>query len=208
MLFALTLLLVVPAALPVATADSGRRFKTIARTFTQADGITIDPAPNAVGPVAPYPSSLIVSGIKRGRIEKIYLTLYGFSHQNPRDVDILLVKRDAGSRTAVVLSDIGGEAIAETNLTLTLADKAAGPLPADGSLDSGIFRPTNADLSSDVFPAPAPAIDTNSALDTFDGLTPNGEWRLFVVDDAAGNTGSIDAWELRMKVKVRTNHKR
>jgi hypothetical protein len=201
-LLVLTLLLLIPVALPVSTADSGKRFKIVSRTFTQADGITIDPAPNSFGPVDPYPSSRTVSGLRKGRIKDVDLTLRQFSHQNPRDVDILLVKGKADPTSATVLSDIGGEEMPETNLTLTLDDEAANPLPADNSLDSGTFQPTNIDLSSDNFPSPAPPRDGNG-LALFNGLDPNGEWRLFIIDDSADDTGSIDSWKLEITARVR-----
>ena len=41
----------------------------------------------------------------------------------------------------------------------------------------------------DVWPAPAPAGPYSTGLSAFDGTDPNGEWRLFVIDDADGNKG-------------------
>ena len=61
---------------------------------------------------------------------------------------------------------------------------------------SGTFRPTNVG-TGDTFPAPAPAAPYGAALSDFNGTTPNGTWRLLVVDDAGGDLGSIGGgWSL------------
>ena len=49
----------------------------------------------------------------------------------------------------------------------------------------------------DAFPAPAPAGTYGTSLDVFNGLAPNGTWRLYVVDDQANDVGAIGAgWVL------------
>jgi hypothetical protein len=80
------------------------------------------------------------------------------------------------------------------NVTLTFSDAAASGLPA--TIVTGTYRPTN-NTAGDPFPAPAPAGSYGVALSTFIGTNPNGDWRLFVVDDLGGDVGSIaSGWSL------------
>jgi hypothetical protein len=193
--------------------DRKRKTRTVTRTvrgpvtqtFTSTGLITIPAgAPGATkGDANPYPSAIEVSGLPNGVITDVDLLLQDFSHAVPEDVDILLSAPDG--RHALVMSDVG-RIFRVVNIDLTLDDEAAAPLPQT-ELDSGAFRPT--DVSSagqppDAFTAPAPTLDGSVALSTFDGADPNGTWRLFVTDDASGDTGDLRAWALRITTEVDT----
>ncbi len=91
-------------------------------TFTNATAITISPSDGAV---SPYPSEIVVSGLS-GSIVDVNVTLHGFTHTYPDDVDILLVS--PSGQNLLVLSDVGGST-AVTGLNLALDDAAADPLP-------------------------------------------------------------------------------
>ena len=71
------------------------------------------------------------------------------------------------------------------DITITLDDEAAAPIPFFGPLVSGTFMPTNGTAGgADNFPAPAPTpLSLNSSLSVFNGTNPNGQWKLFVLDD-------------------------
>ena len=56
-------------------------------------------------PAAPYPDNINVSG-QPSLIAGVEVTLTGFSHQVPIDVDILLV--GPGGQNVVLMSDVGG----------------------------------------------------------------------------------------------------
>ena len=141
-------------------------------------------------PANPYPSSINVAGVL-GTVSKVTATITGFSHTFPSDVDILLV--GPGGQKVLLLSDAGGSTDA-VNANLTFDD--AGPL-VGATIVSGTFRPTNVTATGDVFPAPAPAAPYGSALSAFNGLSPNGTWSLYVVDDAGLDAGSIaGGWSL------------
>ena len=57
------------------------------------------------------------------------------------------------------------------------------------------------------YPAPAPIPIGATRLATFDGINPNGEWQLFVADDAGGDTGQlVEGWSITIKAKVRTRN--
>src|SRR5678816_4462236 len=92
---------------------------------------------------------------------------------------------------AILMSDVGGGADV-TGVDLTLTDGAP-PLPNSGPLVSGVFSPTNIS-GSDAWPAPAPVASGSSALSQFNGSDPNGDWKLFVVDDSHVDQGSMTGW--------------
>jgi subtilisin-like proprotein convertase family protein len=95
-------------------------------------------------------------------------------------------------RSVVLMSDVGG-ANPVSNLSLTFDDTAAGFLPDNAPLASGTYKPTDFE-PGDAFPAPAPpGAPTGNKLGTFFNDQAVGEWKLFAVDDAGNNTGSISA---------------
>jgi subtilisin-like proprotein convertase family protein len=140
-------------------------------------------------PSNPYPSNINISGVT-GTVTKVTATLRGFSHTFPGDVDILLVAPNG--QKIILMSDMGSGTDA-VNTNITFDDTA----PAIGAaVVSGTFRPTNSG-TGDVFPAPAPAAPYGSTLSVFNNLSPNGNWSLYVVDDAGTDVGSISGgWSL------------
>lgn len=143
------------------------------------------------GAATPYPSNIVISGAS-GTITKVRATLTNFNHTFPGDVDILLV--GPGGQKMILMSDVGG-GVDAVNVTLTFDDA----FPAIGStVVSGTFRPTNSG-TGDTWPAPAPGGPYGSTLSVFNGTSPNGTWRLYVVDDAAGDVGNFNGgWSLNI----------
>jgi subtilisin-like proprotein convertase family protein len=198
----------------------GKNQRNVTKTFNNDVAISIPDARVIAtdGPANPYPSPITVSGIKQGRVVDVNLTLRGFSHTFPADVDLLLVAPDGTN--ALVMADAGESnpdgAEEVVNLTLTLDDEAAQPLPVEALLTSGTFRPfdggtpgPNGDLSA--FPAPAPSPGGAVALSTFDGINPNGEWQLFVLDDEEDDAGAFaQGWSLEItaSTKTKSQHKK
>ncbi|MBC8172308.1 MAG: proprotein convertase P-domain-containing protein, partial [Chitinophagales bacterium] len=119
--------------------------------------------------------------------------LMGFSHTRLDDVDILLVSPNG--KGVEILSDAAFGATAN-NVNITFDDSASGTV-VGSTVTTGTYRPTDsAESSVDTFPAPAPlrpyhAVTGTNALSNFNGFSPNGDWRLFVVDDLSTNSGSI-----------------
>jgi subtilisin-like proprotein convertase family protein len=151
-----------------------------------------NPAPIAIpnsGAATPYPSNIVVSGLT-GTVTKVTATLNALSHTFPGDVDVLLV--GPAGQNVVLMSDVGGTNDA-VNVTVTFDDTAP---PIGTSVVNGTFRPTNSG-TGDPFPSPAPAGPHGSVLSAFNGVNPNGTWRLFVVDDAGGDLGQYaGGWSL------------
>ncbi len=150
--------------------------------FCNAGAITI----NASGAATPYPSTIAVAG-QPAAVTDVNVRLIGMNHTWPDDIDILLVGPEG--QNLIIMSDVGGSADL-VNVDLTFDDAAAGLLPDESLIASGTYRPTNIG-GSDTFPAPAPAPSAATTLGTFNGSNPNGNWSLYVVDDAAGDSGTI-----------------
>lgn len=158
------------------------------RAYAQTEEDVVVPL---LGTSTPYPSLLNVYGVS-GPIQSLSMQIT-LAHAAPNDLDILLVSPD--NRGLVVMSDVGGTA--PVNVSISLSDAAAQPIPTTLPSSGGIFsyRPTNVG-TSDSFASPAlkPPYLTNFA--GFAGGPPNGTWRLFVVDDQSLNSGTITRWQL------------
>jgi hypothetical protein len=176
--------------------------ESVTQTITNSTGITIP----EVGKSNPYPSSIVVSGFANGTITDVNLTIKGFGHNVPDDVDILLAASQIPGQNAIVMSDSGGFVEPVSDLTITLDDQAAADLPTSEGLDKGPFRPTN-NTGLDQFPD-APTPTKNVALGAFNGANPNGTWQLFVVDGFDGSTADGDSgtisggWSLTITAQV------
>jgi subtilisin-like proprotein convertase family protein len=147
-----------------------------------------------------YPAPIAVSGLS-GPVTDVDVTLHGLTHTYPKDLDVLVV--GPGGQRALVMSDVGGfDPVA--GLDLVLDDDAASSLPVN-SAQSGTFRPTDSDVDADAgdtddfIGEPGSTAGDGSALSVFDGTDPNGTWKLYVVDDAADDTGAIaGGWSLHI----------
>lgn len=144
------------------------------------------------GSASPYPSTISVSGVT-GTVNRVVVQLFGFNHTFPGDVDVLLV--GPGGQRIILMSDVGSS-FDTVNVNLTFDDTATASLPASALITSGTYRPTNSG-TGDTFAAPAPAAPYGSLLADFNGTNPNGNWQLYVTDDAGGDIGSFaGGWSL------------
>ena len=162
------------------------------QTFSNSNYIGL---PDILATSAPYGTAINISGVS-GVISNLKVSLSGFSHTAPSDIDILLVSPNG--KGLIVMSDAGSGTT--TNVNLTFDDAAATTI--NSSIVSGSYKPTdqNGEGTPDTFPAPAPFrpyYQNNQPLSSFNGFSPNGEWRLYVVDDNPTNAGSISGgWSL------------
>jgi subtilisin-like proprotein convertase family protein len=148
----------------------------------------------AVGPAVPYPSNINVSGLT-GTITKVRVTLQGFIHSFPDDLDIILVGPTGAN--VMLMSDAGGSLdLLAANVTFDQA--AAVAIPDSTQISSGSYLPGNYVGGTDAFPVPAPAGPYGTTLDVFNTTAPNGTWSLYVVDDTGGDQGGINAWSLEI----------
>src|SRR3954447_6165148 len=164
----------------------------------------------------PYPSTLQVSGVQ-GTVTDVDLVLNGMADVALADLDLLLV--GPGGQRAVVMSDDGTfTPLPQINLVLddeanysmlSMPGASMDSLPADmvrqlpmPAMFSATFRPRDFDeagAAPDLFSAPAPdTTGVGSALSVFDGTDPNGQWRLFVMNDGWHAGGWLSSWSLRL----------
>src|SRR5262249_54443414 len=95
-----------------------------------------------------------------------------------------------------------GANVPADNLRLTFRDSASAPIPANGPLASQAYQPANYAPASLSLPPPAPAGPYATFLSSFDGLNPNGDWKLYILDDTYPDGGTIDpGWQLHMELK-------
>jgi subtilisin-like proprotein convertase family protein len=174
-----------------ARARSTRPALAAPGTFDNTEPISV-PATGTSGAAGPYPATIAVSG-EVGLIAKVTVTLSDITRGFLADLNVLLVA--PSGQSVVLLSDAGLTPPDEpgvANVTLTFDDAAAVPSSDVAQITSGTYRPTDVALGDpDVFPSPAPAPPRGAGLSAFDGQDPNGTRSLYVVDQYAGDSGTI-----------------
>jgi subtilisin-like proprotein convertase family protein len=155
-------------------------------------------APGAIsipsyGNAFPYPSTQLVSGLA-GSIENVSVTLLGFSHTFPDDLDILLV--NPAGQSVVLMSGAGGAA-SMNGINLTFDDTAATFLPDETVITDGTYKPSR--YFDPDFPRPPPRSPYGTTMSALNGSSPNGVWKLFVVDANPEDAGTIaSGWRLNI----------
>jgi subtilisin-like proprotein convertase family protein len=164
-------------------------------TFSSPSAISIPES----GQASPYPSSIAVGGLS-GQVQKATVTLLGFSHTCPHDVDVLLVGPSGADSILFARLGPGLGCPDSTNADLTFDQGSGGTVPYPPV--NGTYKPTQGETPSP-FAAPAPAGPYPVTLDGFNGTEPNGTWKLFVQDDFGGDSGSISGgWSLTLNGPV------
>ena len=138
-----------------------------------------------------------MSGLPTNGVTVSSVSINGFSHTYPNDVDILL--RSNNNTNVILMSDIGSTASGSGNNAVNLNyvfEDGSPAMTANSTNPSGSYRPTNSG-STDDFPSPGPgSVDqSNPTLSSFSG-DPNGTWNLFIRDDTNQDGGSITSWSI------------
>jgi len=154
----------------------------------------------------PFPSTNFVQNLN-GTVSGVEVTLVGFQHQHPADVDVLLVSPDGVG--VVLMAHAGGVTNTPAGgVRLTFDQSSQNILSATNALVTGTYQPTNfVGALSFAPPVPAgnPAGVYSNSLAAFLGGHPNGTWSLFVMDDTVDNailsntSGTIDNWILSLQ---------
>ncbi len=167
-------------------------------TFTNPTGS--GPIPD--GPAgAAFSQTINVSGLG-GDVVDVSITITGLTTSNPDDLDFLLVGPD-GVHNLEFWSDVGGN-LDITNLTFTIADFGTSTLSDNGPLAAGTLRAADYTITeANSFFGPTFTINHptgNGGIATFAsafaGITPNGNWTLYVRDDEAADIASFTSWSL------------
>lgn len=145
------------------------------------------------GPANPYGSAFRVSGVK-GFITDVNLILKGFRHDRPSDVAVML---SHAGRASVVMRGAGDD-IPVRDANILLNDQATVAIPDTAAIEGGrAYKPFDYDTTNAAFGGGAPGASTGSpALSVFNGLSPNGDWVLWVRDNKATINGSLAGWQL------------
>jgi hypothetical protein len=147
----------------------------------------------------PYSSNILVTDRGGSKVQKLTVQLNNLTIPRGQEMDFMLV--GPGGQAFLIASD-AGNSTAISGVTISLDDDAALALPST-TLTSGTFRPTDVSAGpADTFPAPAPAsfnrpapAGTSTFASVFAGVTLNGNWALYAVDDGlGGGTGTIGGW--------------
>lgn len=147
------------------------------------------PATGTSGIASPYPMTRDVPAGDT-LITDLDVVLEGVFHQNPDDLDMLLV--GPTGKSMVLMSDACGSFDVNAYGWI-FDDEAFDPIPDGGSgNDCGTtsWRPRDYEVG-DVYPAPAPLGPHSSSLSGYDLTSPSGQWRLFVRDDTSSNVGFL-----------------
>lgn len=167
-----------------------------------ASALTLGPYPGSApvnlpssGNGSPYPATLNL-GNTWGGISSMTVQV-NVSHSFAGDIDLALVS-PRGQSMILMSDNCGAQAL--SGMSFTFNDSAASELPGTATCTSGTFKPSNfASSNPDVFPAPGPASPA-STLSAFTGTNPTGTWSLFAVDDASGDSGVINSWNLTFEI--------
>jgi len=153
------------ATVAVASAQAA----TITTNYSNPQTIVI----NDNQPASPYPSPIAVSNLTGGDITSVTVSLNGFRHTYPNDVDVFMVA--PGGQQVSLMPRAGGSAdVSNVNLTFTAASTATLGTP----ITSGTY-------GANLTPLNGPA------------LAQNGTWQLFVRDVVGIDVGAFDGgWTL------------
>jgi hypothetical protein len=160
-------------------------------TFVNNDTILIPGGPGSI-----YPSIINVSGVL-GVVSDLNVTVSSITHTFSDDLDILLV--GPNGLNVMLMAGAGGSTVL-VNAQFTFDDQAGQLMPNTlPPLISGTYQPSNYEPLQGM-PLPAPQGPYGSLLSAFNGMNPNGQWKLYVADDGAGDTGSMQGWSLQFNV--------
>jgi subtilisin-like proprotein convertase family protein len=196
---------------PVGLYDVTFHAADVSGTNSATVYITVEPEPiyvyatnsaaitlNDNGPASPYPSTIQINGAE-GVVKNVRVTLDGFSHTYPSDMDILLV--GPGGQKGALMAGVGGGSPV-TDVTLSFTDQAENMVGTP--LTSGDWQPSG--NLADLMPAPAPGLPYPTTLTNFNGTSPNGTWSLYAVDLFGEDSGAISrGWSLQLQVVILTN---
>jgi hypothetical protein len=172
--FSLPLILAAAGIVVVSASASPSETKE----FTNSSVIALGPA-CASAEASPYPLPISVFGMA-GTVTKVTVTLSNFTTSgSPDRIRILLVSPD--STKSVLLMAAAGGTNDVSGINLIFDDKGI-PLPENGQiLSDTLYEPTSyQSQSASTFDPPAPNPPFGTLLSEFNGIVPDGQWKLYV----------------------------
>jgi subtilisin-like proprotein convertase family protein len=185
-------------------SEDGGTISSWSLEITTDESELVVPGTGTVGTASQYPLTKTFATPPGKVVSDVDYEAFDFHHTFPDDVDMLLAGPRRGAAT-LLMSDACGF----TNplgISWLFDDEAAGPLgdSAGAACEVEERRPSNFEAEPDAFPAPAPGGPYGTSLSVFDGLE-GGQWQLFVVDDAAQDSGFIGELELFVTTRDAAN---
>jgi M6 family metalloprotease-like protein len=142
------------------------------------------------GNATPYPATIDIAGVS-GTVLAFRVKLNGITHTYGDDIDAFLVAPDG--QVCALMSDAGGS-FGLVGVDVVFDDTAATAIPDATAITSGSYLPANHGGTESLPPGGVGTIGTNLLAVTSGGV--NGQWKLFVTDDASGDSGTIASWAI------------
>jgi hypothetical protein len=183
-------------AVPAGAGAETRQFVNTDQQFPTGGALN-------VGPSASYPSTISVDGLD-GTVTKVRVTVFLAGSANADDIDMAIAGPN-GQQVMLMSDSCGAAPLSDTTL---IFDDAAQTFVPDGASCPGFqtstYKPSNYEAPTDdfsVFGGPPPPY--LNALSFLAGGSPDGVWRLFVLDDnaGAGSGFGIIGWALTLEVE-------
>jgi hypothetical protein len=199
-------LLCAPVAL-LALGSSAVSANAETHSFTKIGNLSPSEIGATSGPATQYPSSIVVSGLS-GTVTKVTATMIGLNSASGDDIDAVL--SGPNGQNVMLMSDACGVFGDYTSNNFTFDDAAPGFVSNNGpclSVADVSLKPSNylgnAPEPDDLGPSGGPAPPYLNAMSFLAGGSPNGAWRLFMLDDDAGAGVGFDlpAWALTLEVQ-------
>lgn len=135
-------------------------------------------------------SEINVSGVSAA-LQKVSVALATLSHKKPEDITVIL--RGPNNKNIVLMRAAGG-ANEVSKGRLLFDDAATSLIPDADAIVTGIagnaWRPASHSAAALPTGAPTGTYETTLAA-AFEGINPNGVWRLYAIDETTGEAGEI-----------------
>ena len=195
---ALGILAIALAVVPSTAGAETRQFVNTDQQFPSQGG-------ELFGPSTRYPSTISVSGLS-GSVTKATVTLFISGSGSPDDIDMAIV--GPNGQAVMLMSDAcGANPSTVDDATWTFDDDAPTFAPDNGPCPNQpqTYRPSNYEdpaldnLAVGGGPPPPPYLN---ALSFLAGGSPNGDWKLFTLDDNNAFVGFVLlGWALTLEIE-------
>ncbi|MEI6653474.1 MAG: S8 family serine peptidase [Verrucomicrobiota bacterium] len=170
-----------------------------AKTVTTPNGpsVNLTKTASSTNPASPYPAILPVTGIA-GRVHNVRAKLNGLTYGSQQNMHVYL----GGPANVNVALFTDAATSGMTNKNFIFEDNAQVFFSRAGSTIDGNYRSWDYDyFTTGTYTAftGQPASDEHGfTLGEFNGLDPNGSWRLYVNNTSATGTGTLPSWNVEL----------
>jgi HYR domain len=175
------------STLTATSSDQAQARAAAVTTFANTGAITI----NDNAAATPYPSAIAVSGLS-GSVTKVTVTLDGFTHNWMNDVEMALVG-PTGNQVGLMMraGTSGNKQFTGANLTFDDGGIVIPNVSGQNLTGTHNFVPT---VNGTTFTMSGTFL---TSLASFNGLNPNGDWKLYIRDWDAIKSGSVSrGWSI------------